>query len=522
MTVLDLTTDATVLVSDLLQLVSENVADVLALIEPCEPFRVLWANPQFYQYIQHPEGPVIGCPWREIFSASAKWTIFQIFQSVAETGEPFEAVDYEVLGLDLGKKYELPDALTYWTWKLLPINQPNSKDIAAMLFTLRDVTETKLWRLEKKRLETILDTIPTGVIVVEGAECKVALANRRATELLGQKPELGLPLTEYMTKLRLLKSSGQLYPVEELPLYCALSGETVRELEMLIEQPDGQRMATISTASPLRDDAGNIVGAVGAFEDITLLKKAQGALRNAYFEERGISETLQEALLPRVPRQIDGFLVASSYSPACTESHVGGDFYDIFRPAPGLLSIVIGDVSGKGVNAAIRTALTKHTLRAYAYEDPAPSSVLKRLNKVLAFEADETFVTLFYGLIDVQNRTLVFSNAGHEPPLCLNHSSGEIVLLIAGGMALGILNDQSYSQSQIQLAAGDKILLYTDGVTDAKCGDTFFGVMRLKEIFSSGQNKLPSEFITYLSRAVREFSGGYFQDDVALLLICAE
>ncbi len=216
-------------------------------------------------------------------------------------------------------------------------------------------------------------------------------------------------------------------------------------------------------------------------------------------------------------------MLTSAYRPALEEADVGGDFYDVFHPTPDLLGIVIGDVSGKGVRAAMRTAMAKYMLRGYAYEDPSPASVVERVNAALVQEREtDGFATLFYGVLDCRGYSLVFANAGHEPPLCRTGSSGEVVELSTGGTALGIAEDCKYAQESVRLSSGDRLLLYTDGVTEARGERDVFGLNRVEEILVSACDKPPAAFIEDLLERVQEFCGSRLRDDVALLLACTE
>ncbi len=376
----------------------------------------------------------------------------------------------------------------------------------------------------RKRLETIIETIPVAVVIAEGAEGRVSLMNLRAEELLGRQPAIGLPMSDHATYYRLLRPDNSLYDSLELPLSRALrEGVSVKGVEITIEHPDGKRITTLNNSTPMIDEDGRITGAVVSFEDITLLKQTQETLRIAYNQELRVSQTLQQALLPKVPSHLDGIRLESAYRAAYAEAHVGGDFFDVFLPEPGKVGIVIGDVSGKGVGAAVRTALIKYTLRGYALENAEPSTVLERLNNAVAREQDmEEFVTLFYGLLDLNERTLVFANAGHEPPYCLVGANRKIIELKANGTVIGVLPGASYGQRRVQLDRGDKILMYTDGLTDARDGHRFFGHNRIKATLEATADNPAYETIPHLLKKVMDFSNGQLKDDIAMLLLCVE
>jgi sigma-B regulation protein RsbU (phosphoserine phosphatase) len=376
---------------------------------------------------------------------------------------------------------------------------------------------------DRKHLEAIVDALPSGLVVAEGPDAGITIVNPRALEIFGWSKKEGVQKPEHSSELNLLKPDGSPFPPEEQPLSRAtIYGEVLRGEEVLIKHSDGTIITAIANAAPLYD-GGKIIGAVGAFEEITALKAVQEALRKAYSRERRVSTMLQKALLPNIPDRMDGLLIASEYRPAYKGDYMGGDFYDIFSPEPDKIAIIIGDVSGKGIQGAIRTALTKYTLRAYAYENPSPSAVMERTNNTMYSQSEaEAFVTVFYGLLSIDERTLTFANAGHEFPLLFRHSGGDVSELAASGMALGVRRNNTYPEGSIQLEHGDQILFYTDGTTDARKGDEFFGIDRLKALLIEKASEAPKDFTAQLVQALLEFSDGRLQDDVAILTIHAE
>jgi len=305
-----------------------------------------------------------------------------------------------------------------------------------------------------------------------------------------------------------------------MPLTHALTrGETVNNVEARVEHPDGSHVHLMLNAAPLRDEAGEVVGVVGALDDITALKDAEEKLTQAFLHEQRTSRMLQRALLPEVPESVGRIRVGSAYRPAFEDALVGGDFFDVFEPRPGMLGFLIGDVSGKGVRAAVWTANAKYALRAFASEDPAPARVLERLNRALSQSLDDaSFVTMFYGLLDLDESTLVYCSAGHEPALWVQNDGG-ITELATGGAPLSVAPEGDYAQGSIRLSPGDGLFLYTDGITEARAGDEFFELARVKKVLSSSHGLSPDRAIGMLLQEVEGFSGGSLRDDVAMLFL---
>lgn len=374
---------------------------------------------------------------------------------------------------------------------------------------------------EQVGFQTIMRAIPSGVVVITGSDARITLVNRRAVELYGRTPPIGLPLHLHASELGLFMPDGSPFPTEELPLSRALlHGEEVWGVETIIQHPDGKCLTVLQNAVPLYDEKGDICGAVGAIEDITSLVIAREELNQAYTREHRVSETLQQSLLPHIPERMDSIQIVSAYQAALEEALIGGDFYDVFRPAPNLVGILIGDVSGKGIYSAAHSALVRYTLRAYSYQNPSAGAVIESLNDVVTREIElESFITLLYGVFDPQEDTFSYVNAGHMPPLHLKCLDGKVVELTGEGMAVGIVTGNKYVQNTIRLQKGERILLYTDGVTDARGSCGFFGLERLKEFALSHQNDPPSEFVDNLLKCLQDWSEGRLRDDVAILLI---
>ncbi|MHB1000039.1 MAG: SpoIIE family protein phosphatase [Armatimonadota bacterium] len=378
---------------------------------------------------------------------------------------------------------------------------------------------------EKQRtwLNAVLRAVPSAVIISQKPGDRLALANERAEGLLGRKLERGMPLTEIPEKSGIFELDGSPIPNDRFPLYRASAyGEPSDLIEMLIIQPDGERIIVQGNAIPMYDENGNISGAVGIMEDVTRLKAMQATVEEALEKERYLSKTIQKALIPDIPERTSGLVIGSVYDTAFSENYMGGDFFDVFSPNTEQVSIVIGDVSGKGLRAAVITALVRYTLRSYGYENPSPKHLIEKLNDVVASEiAPGEFATLFYGLWDVEEQSLSFVNAGHEPPLYLACSESEARELPSSGSPVGVFPGSLYKKHSLRLSSGDRLLLYTDGVTDARGDKDFFGLEALKDFFVAKRQESPGEFAAQLMSHLKEYSNGQLRDDIAILLISA-
>ncbi len=220
-----------------------------------------------------------------------------------------------------------------------------------------------------------------------------------------------------------------------------------------------------------------------------------------YNEQQRISNTLQEALL-LMPERLPGVDFGHLYRSAMESALVGGDFFDLLALDGDRVGVIIGDVSGKGLEAAAHTSMLKHTIRGYAHEHRSPAEIVSRINTVVMKETDtSTFVTAFIGIIDIKSKELTYCGAGH-PPAILRREDGEIELLDTGCGALGIFDRLDAVDSSVALGAGDILTLYTDGVTEARCREGMFGEDRLTAFIAGSEapvGKLPEKLIEELT-----------------------
>jgi serine phosphatase RsbU (regulator of sigma subunit) len=255
---------------------------------------------------------------------------------------------------------------------------------------------------------------------------------------------------------------------------------------------------------------------------LQLAQTASVALENAqlYARERAIAQTLQQSLLPPSLPDIPGLDVAARFSPAGDGIQVGGDFYDVFRARDDEWCMVIGDVCGKGPEAAALTALTRYTIRAAALHERRPSVVLAMLNQaMLEQRQDGRFATvLFLRLQMGPGRVrVVAASGGHPLPLLLRRD-GRVDAVGAGGTLLGVIDRPVLPDAEVDLYAGDSLVLYTDGVIEVRAGGKeIFGGEELSTLLAASAGLSPDELLGRIQQQVLHESHGRPQDDVALL-----
>ena len=234
-------------------------------------------------------------------------------------------------------------------------------------------------------------------------------------------------------------------------------------------------------------------------------------------KELAIARDIQRSFLPSSAPVIPGFDLAGT---TITHDEVGGDYYDFIPVSETRLGLAIADVSGKGIPAALIMAGFRMGLLAQIRNEYALRAVMRKVNLLLHESTErDKFVTFFYGVLDWRNGVLIFSNAGHNPPILL-HRDGTVDHLIDGGVALGVLPDARYEERPVALAAGDVLVLYTDGVSEAEnaTGEQF-GEMRLEEVVRRNASRSAAEIRDAIVAAVTEWAGERGPTDDLTLLI---
>ncbi len=293
--------------------------------------------------------------------------------------------------------------------------------------------------------------------------------------------------------------------------------------------------ALIACPVPLRGDWSGILVAeqVGGARrwtpsEVALVKQVGGllgpALENAHLYEREhrVADMLQAAFLSNIPDRLSDLELATVYRTGLNEAQVGGDCYDVFPLPDGRVALVLADVSGKGLSAAVVTATVKFSLRAFAAEVAAPSLALTRLNRILCSEASglgEHFVTLFYAVFDPAGGRLIYASAGHETQL-IKRAAGGSALLVSTGPILGI-GEHLYGQQEARLNRGDSLILFTDGLTEARNPQTrelleIERVAALVERLPSGAGA--GALTASLEQLALDWAQGRPHDDMAMLV----
>jgi sigma-B regulation protein RsbU (phosphoserine phosphatase) len=233
--------------------------------------------------------------------------------------------------------------------------------------------------------------------------------------------------------------------------------------------------------------------------------------------EQEDARMIQSALLPSVMPVIEGAEVAARWSPA---SGIGGDCYDLLRFSPTRLALSIADVVGKGLPAALLMSNLQASVRAFATSGADPQDVVTRVNQLLCRNITTgKFVTFCYAVVDTAGRHVTYANAGHNPPLLMRRD-GRVLRLEPTGLVLGVASDWTYEMGRHPLEPGDRLVCFTDGITEAQSPDTEeFGEARLVATLSANRHRTPEELTAILGDAAAAWAGGVTQDDATLIVL---
>jgi phosphoserine phosphatase RsbU/P len=278
--------------------------------------------------------------------------------------------------------------------------------------------------------------------------------------------------------------------------------------------------------------AGSVAVAIDNARLYAQIKEQLAALQRAREEhdqlvairhELDIARSIQQSILPRTfpafPQRTD-FDLFGEMIPA---REVGGDFYDFFLVDEARLGLVIGDVSGKGMPAALFMAISRSLLKSTALKGQPPDECLQHVNRLLCLDnASEMFVTVVYALLDTRTGVIEYSNGGHNPPYVLRHGGIPEPLEGTGGMVLGAIDTITYRAKHARLQPGDGLFLYTDGVTEAMdCDGQLYSDDRLRRLLRQVNAAAPAQLVRDVIDDVKRHSGSAPQsDDITTLALC--
>jgi len=395
----------------------------------------------------------------------------------------------------------------------------------AMNITQRKKAAEKIAAM-KQRLSDVIDFLPDATFAIDN-QGKVLTWNRAMEKMTGAcgadmigKGDYEYALPFYGIRRPILADLVLLADEEIEKKYPGLQreGKTLTS-EIFIPNFGPTGSFIWAKATPLYDSLGNIVGSIESIRDITDMRRTELTLERSKSELR-IASDIQRSFLPERIPPLPGFDLAATFIPAM---EVGGDFYD-FIPGNGKLGMVIADVSGKSVPAALFMALSRTIVRINATHHEKGTDVLEDANNMICADSREgMFVTLFYGVLDGNSRSLVYANAGHPPPLLMRSSSDVFEKLEVTGIALGAIGGAKYDERRVDLSPGDVLVLYTDGVNEAENSNSEqYGIERFHCVVRGSCHLSAQRILDKILGDISQFCEGQAQfDDITMVVVKA-
>ena len=370
----------------------------------------------------------------------------------------------------------------------------------------------RLYR-EREKSEAVLKATPDAVLVIDG-DYTVVLTNPAAEFMTGwsQEEAQGRSCHEVLYGS---PSAHGVCPGPDCAISKMFAGEHVAYSEDEIVTRSGRRIPAGGTFAPILGPDGKVENVVAIYRDMSEQKELENyALMQ---KEMDIASGIQTSLLPRDSLQVSGVKVQARQKQARI---VGGDWYDYWSYGDKIF-LMVGDASGNGVGAAIFATMAMSALRVEAREHNKIMEIMEHVNRNL-FSANRTdsFVTVFFGVLDLPTMTLSYSNAGHEEPLCIGEQDKAPEALSTNHRSLlGIFSRPDLDVRRRKLNPGERLVLFTDGVIDAQSSrGRLYGLKRLNRFVASNKDKPADEFIDSLIDTVLEFCRGEPKDDMTVLV----
>ncbi len=388
-------------------------------------------------------------------------------------------------------------------------------------------------------LEAVLDSLASSTVELLGVDAAAIHMPDERRELLTNRalhiadPKLDAAARAVLARPQAFAS----LPLQRLfrrRLPLVLTPKRARELggshELLIPFLEkGSTAAVLPVATPVEVvatltivsfDPGRPIVDETVATVLSLAAQAALAIDNGrlYQQQKEFSDTMQRSLLPRTHPVLPGLEIGEVYE-SSARVDVGGDVYDFLELADGKLAVVLGDVTGHGIEATADMAMAKFVFRSLAREHPSPGDFLASANEVVYGEiATGKFITMAYVTIDAATGAVVAASAGHPAPLVLS-AGGGVAPIDVGGLALGVDDSQRYDEAVAQLDPGDALVVFTDGVIEARRDGELYGDDRLAAVLTGARALPPAEIAQAVIRDCRAFAGGELPDDCAVVVI---
>jgi PAS domain S-box-containing protein len=502
-------------------LLAENMTDVIHLHTPDPELRFAYVSPSIriagYEPSELVGKPAIGL----FFGPEGAEIIGQALRRFLETKRG-EVIEYPAI---------MKDGSRRWVETISSPVFDKEGNLIYIANSSRDITSRKraeeALKESQQQMADIISFLPEAIMAID-LNGKVMIWNQAmegltgvlARDILGKGDyEYSLPFYGYR---RPILVDMVLEPHEGWEAeYLGFKREGTAVLgEVFIPTFGPHGSYLLAKATALCDEIGNTVGAIESVRDMTEWRIMEQKLERDRTELHVAAE-IQRSFIPKTTPDIANFEVAAVTIPAM---EVGGDFYDFIALPHGHHGLVIADVAGKSIPAALFMALSRMIIRASAAQQSLATEVLRNANNMIASDATAgMFVTLLFGILDGEALTLKYANAGHPPPLIFKSRDGSYEQEVACGIALGAREGVSYEEQVLQFGPGDVAVFYTDGVTEAmNPKGELFGMKRLIAAVSKTCQSPAEEIMARILEEVSAFREDREQnDDITLIVLKA-
>ncbi len=375
---------------------------------------------------------------------------------------------------------------------------------------------------ERDVLQTLMNNIPDTIYFKDLNSCftRINTAQAKMLGLANPKDAIGKSDFDFF------EHADEAYSDEQ---HIIKTGQPQINKQEKIRRADGEYRYVLATKVPIRDKLGKVTGTVGITRDFTNRIKGEQELKvvkdrlqealNNLNEELAIALKIQKSLLPTNIDQIEGIRVAEAYMPC---SAIGGDLYDVVQIDDQRIGLLMFDVAGHGVPAALVATMCKALFADKIARGLSPGELLNQINRELVYHFNnKRYLAAFYGIYNKTDRSFVYGSAAHPPAILFSPDSGRIKQLTTHGIYIGLDNDSEFSEQRVEFQPGDKLLLFTDGLIEIfDPAGNFFGLKKLEQILPELRQNSVSEIVDRLLQVQRDFcQTDQHNDDITLLAI---
>ncbi|RME81510.1 MAG: GAF domain-containing protein, partial [Caldilineae bacterium] len=455
-------------------------------------------------------GHAIGCPRSDLPPARATATCRLLAQVLAD--QAYKEHELHSLSMELIDKYEEITLLYDVSQALGSVfDIPTICEIALDKARQAVAAERVFVMLREDESEhlTVVATPEGGVLgrriaMGAGVSGRAAASGKPILLNHGQLAEIGLCQEQAVLSVPMLYTTDQ--GLQEVVGVITLAGKPPGEM---FTAGDLKLMTSIATQTAIAIHSSRMIEALREAERVR--------------QELEIAARIQQNLLPQQPPRVPGVELVGRCVPA---ANVGGDYYDLVVDRRGHLTLLIADVSGHSVGAALMMAMARSVLHREIAEGKSPATILAHTNAAMFNDLSNAslFITAFCARYEPETRRLTFANGGHNPPLLWRSGEGRMMDLDSDGLIIGVLDDVEYEEKSVTLKPGDVVLLFTDGIIEARnTQGEFFGEERLQRLLREYATDAPNLLMEYILQAVHQHIQDIpQQDDITLLVLSAQ